>query len=81
MELQYTFQRTEKKYLLTAEQFETMKERIRFRMHPDHFGRHTISSLYYDTPDFYLIRRSLEHPVYKEKLRLRGYTDTPLVFP
>ena len=29
--------------------------------------------LYYDTPDFLLIRRSLDKPLYKEKLRMRSY--------
>ena len=32
-----------------------------------------VCSLYYDTNDGALIRRSLEKPVYKEKLRLRAY--------
>ena len=34
---------------------------------------YTISNLYYDTDDDYLIRKSLSKPVYKEKLRLRSY--------
>lgn len=33
----------------------------------------TICSLYFDTPDYLLIQRSMEHLVYKEKLRLRSY--------
>lgn len=32
-----------------------------------------IQSLYYDTENFRLIRRSIERPEYKEKLRLRSY--------
>ncbi len=43
-------------------------------MMPDEFGRSTIRNIYYDTPDSRLIRRSLEKPVYKEKLRVRSYT-------
>lgn len=43
------------------------------RMVPDKYGRSTICNLYYDTPDYRLIRHSLERPVYKEKLRLRSY--------
>ena len=39
----------------------------------DEHGVSTICSLYFDTPDHLLIRRSMEHPVYKEKLRLRSY--------
>ena len=39
----------------------------------DEHGVSTICSLYFDTPDYLLIQRSMEHPVYKEKLRLRSY--------
>lgn len=81
MATQYTFRRTEKKYLLTAAQYETITGLLSSRMAPDAFGLHTISSVYYDTPDFYLIRRSLAHPAFKEKLRLRGYADSENVFP
>lgn len=42
-------------------------------MKEDEHGRSTICSLYLDTPDYLLIRRSMDHPVYKEKLRLRSY--------
>lgn len=45
-------------------------------MEPDEFGKSTICNIYYDTPDMRLIRRSLEKPVYKEKLRLRSYGST-----
>ncbi|MBP5281933.1 MAG: polyphosphate polymerase domain-containing protein, partial [Lachnospiraceae bacterium] len=33
----------------------------------------TIMNVYYDTPDYRLIQRSLEKPAYKEKLRVRSY--------
>lgn len=42
-------------------------------MRPDDFPHSSILNLYYDTPDYYLIRHSLEKPKYKEKLRLRCY--------
>ena len=42
-------------------------------MTADEHGVSTICSLYFDTPDYLLIQRSMEHPVYKEKLRLRSY--------
>ena len=41
----------------------------------DKYGRTTIRNLYYDTETYLLIRRSLEKPVYKEKLRLRSYSQ------
>ena len=53
-------------------------------MEPDVFAHSSISNLYYDTPDFRMVRRSLEKPMYKEKLRLRSYgtpEDTSTVFP
>ena len=42
-------------------------------MKPDAYGRSTVCSIYFDTPDRRLVRTSLEKPVYKEKLRLRTY--------
>ena len=42
-------------------------------MVPDEYSHSSIRNLYLDTPDFRLIRRSLEKPVYKEKLRVRSY--------
>lgn len=42
-------------------------------MLPDEYGESLICNLYYDTPDYRLIRRSLDKPLYKEKLRLRCY--------
>jgi hypothetical protein len=42
-------------------------------MSPDSYGESMICSVYYDTPDFRLVRRSLEGPVYKEKFRMRSY--------
>lgn len=68
-----TFQRVEKKYLLSQSQYKEFINALRVYMHPDHFGKHTISNLYFDTPDDILVRRSIEKPIYKEKLRLRSY--------
>ena len=42
-------------------------------MEMDEYGEHTICNIYFDTPDYDLIRKSIEHPIYKEKLRLRSY--------
>ena len=67
------FQRYELKYVLTPEQYVAVIERTSAHLRPDEYGRTTIQSLYYDTDDFRLIRRSIEKPEYKEKLRLRSY--------
>ncbi|MCR5431951.1 MAG: polyphosphate polymerase domain-containing protein [Lachnospiraceae bacterium] len=67
------FKRYEKKYLLTSEQEREFLRRIEGKMKLDEYGLHTICNIYFDTPDFDLIRASVEKPVYKEKLRLRSY--------
>ena len=61
------------KYILTPAQKDFLLERIGDHMRKDTYGRSTTVSLYYDTPDFRLVRRSREKPVYKEKLRVRSY--------
>jgi hypothetical protein len=70
---QMVFKRYELKYMLTKDQRDQILERMNDYMAADKFGRSTILSLYLDTPDYLLIRRSLEKPTYKEKLRLRSY--------
>lgn len=69
-----TFVRYEKKYLLTACQYDSFMSKTRDRFTEDAFARSAISNIYFDTADYLLIRRSLEKPVYKEKLRLRSYS-------
>lgn len=72
-EYQGAFKRYEKKYLVTQQQYNALAKVFAARMVPDRFAESTISNIYYDTPDFRLIRRSLDRPAYKEKLRLRTY--------
>ncbi|MBQ7599539.1 MAG: polyphosphate polymerase domain-containing protein [Clostridia bacterium] len=65
--------RYELKYLLSGEQTEYLKKGLEGHMQLDKYGRTSIASLYYDTPDFRLIRTSVEKPEFKEKIRLRSY--------
>ena len=71
--LTYVFERVERKFLLTPSQYEGLMRVLPEYMQADQYGESTILSLYLDTADSLLIRRSLEKPVYKEKLRLRSY--------
>ncbi|MBE6971553.1 MAG: polyphosphate polymerase domain-containing protein [Ruminococcaceae bacterium] len=73
MAYQSVFERRELKYLLTRAQQQRVLQAIAPYMARDRYGRTTICNLYFDTADYRLIRHSLEHPVYKEKLRLRSY--------
>lgn len=68
-----SFNRYEKKYILTSEQYSDFIEKSSEIIRPDSYGKHTICSIYLDTDDYMFIRNSIEKPVYKEKLRLRSY--------
>ena len=68
-----TFKRYEKKYLLSPYQYSVLKAEIDKRFVPDKYGETKICNLYLDTSDYVLIRRSIDKPVFKEKLRLRTY--------
>ena len=70
---QMIFKRFEIKYMIDEAVFEKLMEVMDGYMIADEHGRSTVCSLYYDTSKHLLIRRSLEHPIYKEKLRLRSY--------
>lgn len=65
--------RYELKYLLNREQLHFVMDRISQYMSVDKYGLTSIASIYFDTPDYRLINKSIEKPKYKEKLRLRGY--------
>lgn len=65
--------RYELKYILSPEQTAYLKERLQGHMVLDKYGKTSIASLYYDTPDYRLIRTSIEKPPFKEKIRLRSY--------
>lgn len=71
-----TFRRYEKKYLLDERQFELFLKKIEPYVKPDKFYITKIRSIYYDTDNSQMIRRSIEKPDYKEKLRIRSYGDT-----
>ncbi len=70
---QSTFKRYETKYLLTKEQYNHILDYISDYVIADAYGKSTIANVYFDTPNYLLIRRSLEKPIYKEKLRIRTY--------
>ncbi len=70
---QMVFKRYELKYIISKSQRDLIREKMTEYMIADEHGKSTILSLYMDTPEFLLARRSIDHPFYKEKLRLRSY--------
>ena len=70
---QSVFKRYELKFILNKQQKEKILSAMEPYMEQDKYGRTTICNVYFDTSDYRLIRRSIEKPVYKEKLRVRKY--------
>ena len=71
--MQSAFKRYEKKYLITCEQSEAVRQVIKEHMVLDRYGEYSVSNLYFDTENWSVIRASIEKPAFKEKLRLRYY--------
>lgn len=69
------FKRVEKKYRIDPAQRRAVEAAATACMAVDAYGRTRITSLYLDTPDRAMIARSVEKPLYKEKLRLRAYGE------
>lgn len=74
MAFQTVFKRYEIKYMITLEQKAKVLNAMKPYMKLDKYGRTTIRNIYYDTDTYLLIRRSIEKPTYKEKLRIRSYS-------
>ena len=76
------FNRREVKYMLSDSDKEALFSIIGQHMDCDPFNKggstYSISNLYLDTPSDELIRKSLEKPVFKEKIRLRSYGQVAL---
>ena len=70
---QKNFERKEKKYLLSADQYDTLFGVLKDRLREDEYSRTTIMSLYYDSAGYDLLGRSADRPMYKEKFRIRSY--------
>lgn len=70
-----TFARVEHKYILPKRNYEAFLEEIAPYIEEDEYPRYSLRNIYYDAPDNRMIMRSLEGPVYKEKLRLRAYGE------
>ena len=71
------FNRFELKYLLTLQEAETFKAGLRSYMLPDEHGnnngRYSLTSLYYDSPDYRCYREKMDGLRFRRKLRIRSY--------
>lgn len=76
--MEKSFKRHEVKYLITINQYINLMNYLSDKVEKDVFYKSTIYNVYYDTDNFELIRKSIEKPIYKEKLRIRSYDKTTL---
>lgn len=74
--MEKSFKRHEIKYLITINQYINLMNYLSDKVEKDVFYKSTIYNVYYDTDNFELIGKSIEKPIYKEKLRIRSY-DKP----
>jgi len=82
------FSRYERKYLISTKQKNEIISHLDKYLVDDPFSmngsNYTIYNIYFDTPDYSVIRNSIQKPIYKDKLRLRSYKspleDTDFVF-
>lgn len=58
---------------MSENQFNQLIKKISINLKEDKYFKYNISSIYFDTDDYDLIRKSLEKPIYKEKIRVRSY--------
>ncbi len=80
MQDQKTFDRVEKKCLITPEQKERMLVEIEKNMEKDDYYKSEVFNIYFDTDNYDLIIQSIEQPMFKEKLRARSYGGFDKVF-
>ena len=70
-----TMMRVEHKFPMNAEQQAEFLKRAMPHLRPDRYPEYDLHNIYYDTADNALIINCLNHPQYKEKLRLRTYGE------
>ncbi len=75
MAVQTVFKRYELKYLMTRQQKDLLLKIMTGHMELDKYGHTTIRNIYFDTDNYRLVRHSIEGPPYKEKLRVRSYSE------
>lgn len=76
--MEKSFKRHEVKYLITINQYINLMNYLSDKVEKDVFYKRKIYNIYYDTDNFELIRKSIEKPIYKEKLRIRSYDKATL---
>lgn len=75
MNYQSVFKRYELKYIISEDERAELFDSIKDKITCDKYPSSTVRNIYFDTDSFRLIRRSIDKPTYKEKLRIRSYSQ------
>lgn len=75
--IQKQFKRKESKYIVDKKVFAAFAAELAPYMVEDDYARSTITNLYFDTPDFAMIRDALAKQHGREKIRMRVYDAHP----
>lgn len=67
------FRRVEIKYVIDEDTYQKLKIKLDSYIKYDEYPKSTICNIYFDNDDYDLINKSIEKPIYKEKVRLRSY--------
>jgi hypothetical protein len=72
-----SFCRTENKYPISEAAIPELARNLTLKLDVDpyaiHNGHYQVNTIYFDDPTNAVVERSIDHPTYKEKLRLRSY--------
>ena len=75
-----TFDRIEKKYVITISDYNYLIKYIKQHMEKDAYYKSGIYNIYFDNNNYDLIVQSIDHPIFKQKLRARSYKNYDKVF-
>lgn len=67
------FRRVEEKYILSESEYKKLLKKISKYLIDDIYPKYTICSVYFDSDNYDSIIKSIEKPIYKEKVRIRSY--------
>lgn len=66
--------RMEQKYFVSFENYKKLMKRIEDKLVKDKYFDERIYNIYFDNDEYEFITKSLDKPLYKEKVRLRSYS-------
>ena len=75
--------RCEQKYFISNEKYDKLINIISNKIEKDKYFKERIYNIYFDNDNMDLINKSMDKPIYKEKIRLRSYevpNDDSIVF-